>query len=1105
MSNSIDVFLSHNSKDRPAVRELAAVLRALSLEVWLDEDSLLPGEPWQEALEKVLETAGAGAVLVGQDGLGPWENLEMRTLLSQFIRRGFPVIPVLLPGAPQVPELPPFLREFTWSDLRGGMTPEAIGRLADGIRRRHPKVPRPDPLDRYSGWAAERYNGLSLIGLGGGDFGRLRFDEVYVPLRIVRRPQVLEADSIEGNPPEVALGSDELGIESLFTTPRTSNPHAPHALLLGGPGAGKTTGLLKLLHRCLAPRGPEFLGLDPETLPVFVRLRRFTTDDLFLPFKDFLQRELERELGDVMKGEAPGDLGTRLWEHGRLLLLLDGLDEIADEALRAEVCKILEDLPAAGAGRERLRAVISCRFAGYGDRVRLGDHFLPLEVRPLDAAQCRDLVRHWFRAAQQALPSRLSPEEALQATNGLLAALDGPSYGSQRWKVLVGSPLLLTLLCVIAYRGGQMPRHRAAFYDQCLRVLLGPWSHGKRDAAAVAASEPPLDVETALAVLRSIAWELHRRQAWDDLSVAELSILLGDCLAPRGRQVLTRHVLEWLHRESGVLADYGEHRYGFLHLGLQEYLTASHIASQGLALLDELCAHAGEEWWQEVFLLLSELPGHAVFAPLMDRLLRSPILLDQADLIRACLEEAAEPDLGPFIAVLAPGESPERQATVLRLLRGRNDPRIETAVRDLLGSLHLDVKALARQIVDDFSTEPAGITGEAGAIFVLHHPADREVSTTLAQALRGRGWHATAAAEGSAWRTDPERLVRETRGVVVPVADGAAPWEERELQSFLRLFARSRCTMVLLKLPGCNDRPALPEFLPTTSWVDVRGGFTSAVFEELDHALAGAMTPAERPVIPGELIVEPLSSGRLLWIPGGQFQMGDTESPYAQPVHLVRVSPFWLGETPVTNAQYAVFLEKTDSAEPQYWRDRRFSSPDQPVVGVSWGEARAFCRWLGEMWGRPVMLPSEAQWEFAARGPETTEYPWGSERPDATRACFDLDWEKGQPASVGSYPAGRGAFGTLDQAGNVWEWCCDAWDQSVYRERATLGEALLDPTVEGDEGSERVVRGGGWSDPAENLRAAVRNRVTARKRLYSVGFRVGAGPLSPRAPSAGGG
>ena len=133
MSGSFDVFLSHNSKDKPTVRQLAHTLQARGLKVWLDEEQLVPGRPWQEALEKIIQTAHTAAVLVGKDGLGPWEIPEIRTCLSQFVKRGLPVIPVLLPDASAKPELPLFLHELTWVDLRGGLTEDGLNRLEWGI------------------------------------------------------------------------------------------------------------------------------------------------------------------------------------------------------------------------------------------------------------------------------------------------------------------------------------------------------------------------------------------------------------------------------------------------------------------------------------------------------------------------------------------------------------------------------------------------------------------------------------------------------------------------------------------------------------------------------------------------------------------------------------------------------------------------------------------------------------------------------------------------------------------------------------------------------------------------------------------------------------
>ena len=135
---AFDVFLSHNGKDKPAVRELSAALEARGLAPWLDQEQLVPGRPWQEALEEIIIAIPAVAVLVGADGLGPWEEAEMRGALAESVRRGLPVIPVLLPGAPQQPRLPLFLTQFTWVDLRGGFTEDGLDRLEWGITGRKP-------------------------------------------------------------------------------------------------------------------------------------------------------------------------------------------------------------------------------------------------------------------------------------------------------------------------------------------------------------------------------------------------------------------------------------------------------------------------------------------------------------------------------------------------------------------------------------------------------------------------------------------------------------------------------------------------------------------------------------------------------------------------------------------------------------------------------------------------------------------------------------------------------------------------------------------------------------------------------------------------------
>jgi serine/threonine-protein kinase len=332
-------------------------------------------------------------------------------------------------------------------------------------------------------------------------------------------------------------------------------------------------------------------------------------------------------------------------------------------------------------------------------------------------------------------------------------------------------------------------------------------------------------------------------------------------------------------------------------------------------------------------------------------------------------------------------------------------------------------------------------------------------------------------------------------GVLVGEGDRQV-WSDRSTGALFDLFAERGRLIVPVLLGGSE----LPEGAPPSLQ-----GRTAVLLEDregLDRIVGLVLAMKRRAeaglvanrLLPGEPFVEPATGIRFLWIPGGRFRMGSEKYDREKPVHWVRLNDFWIGETPVTNAQYQKFMVATGQPEPALWRDRRFSDPDQPVVGVDWNEAMAFCRWLTSVAPLSVTLPSEAQWEYAARGTDGREYPWEKEEPDQTRACFGQDWNSGRPATVGSYPLGRGPFGTLDQAGNVWEWCLDVWDDKAYAKRAKT--ELVDPVVtEGDKNG-RSIRGGSWFLPAVYLRSACRHRDHVFLRSGPLGFRLAAGPAS---------
>ena len=133
MFEQFDVFLCHNSQDKPEVIKIAEQLKARGLKPWLDIWELPPGQSWQDLLQKQIKQIKSAAVFVGSSGFGPWQTIEMRAFINEFIKRKCPVIPVLLENAPQEPELPILLQDLTWVDFRQAES-DPMGRLIWGIK-----------------------------------------------------------------------------------------------------------------------------------------------------------------------------------------------------------------------------------------------------------------------------------------------------------------------------------------------------------------------------------------------------------------------------------------------------------------------------------------------------------------------------------------------------------------------------------------------------------------------------------------------------------------------------------------------------------------------------------------------------------------------------------------------------------------------------------------------------------------------------------------------------------------------------------------------------------------------------------------------------------
>jgi len=223
----------------------------------------------------------------------------------------------------------------------------------------------------------------------------------------------------------------------------------------------------------------------------------------------------------------------------------------------------------------------------------------------------------------------------------------------------------------------------------------------------------------------------------------------------------------------------------------------------------------------------------------------------------------------------------------------------------------------------------------------------------------------------------------------------------------------------------------------------------------------------------------------LIKIPGGNFIMGapQTEGGREQdkreePLHEVKVSGFYMGQYPVTNREYGIFLkENPDIKEPKYWGDRKFNQLNQPVVGVSWEDAHKYARWSG------LRLPTEARWEYACRAGTSRLYYTGHSESDLDKA----GWYN-RNSGNNTHPIGQkepNLFGLYDMHGNIWEWCEDDWHDN-YNKAPGDGSAWIDTP----RGLDRVSRGGSGFDNASNCRSANRAKFGRGGRYLYVGFRL---------------
>ena len=533
-------------------------------------------------------------------------------------------------------------------------------------------------------------------------------EDIYVPLRaMVDLRGVVEETFHDAAHAEKCLRDSRSGLEiSLVEAFRQAETRSKKGIvILGDPGSGKTTHLKRLLLWCLR-KGPETLKLPAGMLPVFLPLRDLKKLDKGLDA--FIQDQLASP-----HLNTPKDFGERLLRRGNLLFLLDGLDEVANLSRREQVARWVTEAI-------RLQPtcwfVLTCRFAGYSPTVHLSEDFLEMHVRPLTSDQVEGFVHNWYRIVETGLAKDPEQAEGIaeEKADHLVRRFQEPDFRARRVFELTRNPLLLTNICLVHRHRGDLPRKRARLYEECIDVLLEHWHAAKGLKVGVTAQD-------GRRALQPAAFWLHGEEGRTRAKATELAPHIDPVLKtvnwPGGT---AEDFLRTVRDDSGLLTGWDQEHYGFMHLGFQEYLAAREIRTRAFedpSVLRDLAAHFGESWWEEVGLLLLALEDPSLFVPYMREVVKQPAFAQRSPLLEACLDDAAETSVQPFVELLevTPGKDRglwNRQLAALAVVERLDSGAVENLISRLAQHPSSDIRkwiqARALEAAQDVITADRG-------------------------------------------------------------------------------------------------------------------------------------------------------------------------------------------------------------------------------------------------------------------------------------------------------------------------------------------------------------------------------------------------------------
>ena len=889
--------------------------------------------------------------------------------------------------------------------------------------------------DAYQSTLKEELGWIKLLGSPDIERVQVGLTDTFVPLRISDRwkseeqfnPDYKVKDELE----EDLTSPDEI-LQWVFS-------HYRMFLVIGDPGSGKTT-LLKYYAICCLEHKHEKLFQDDGSVRVFFfPLRELKQNDAgFLSLPENLSLWAAERGHTIEPGIFNGWLRDR---NKKSLVLLDGLDEISDLEKRKAACAWIDNT---WSGFSSVYFVVTGRSTVvHGpDKVEFAATYSRADVKDFSHKQQKSYLLKWFTTVYTAeRPPRKMPFKAWLLQQESFAekkataiydylypveqhVLDKSQALSEKrerkgLQELAAVPMMLQIMAILFKEKEFLPGNRAKLYSATLNYLLEIRDTGRKIL-------PPLPCDKARRVLAPVAlWmqeELHKDEAARSKVYAKMKSKLEEVCSP-GQPPTTEEFCHYLVNRAGLLVEYGGQDFIFRHKTFREYLAGEQLSQEKHKehRIKEIVSHFGDDWWNEPLIFFMAQIDAETFDFFMREVFASSAsekLLEKQTLLRTLIEESAEK---------------KTDALCEKLLDPKTSQSIQLSVLDCLQTIGM---GSALESLRDFRS------------MIVSGKVNNEKN---------------------------KKILDRTEEIIFNIE----------------------------KAVGFNTASA------------TRKVHLEAIGIEAGRPGTGSPTLTVNPSLTFRNPYE--HDAQYILIHGGEYLYSETKRE-------VTVSDLYVAKYPVTNKQYRSFIDflagkpsgndailslksykealhdlaesKDDAVKgfkeylkdeqslaerfrSEYDDDRKFNKDDQPVVGVGWYAARAYCLWLTMLAddGIEYRLPNEKEWEWAAGGrrdrPDEVlgvrKYPWGDE-PEPTAKHANYDENEGATTPVGRYPDGATPEGLYDMAGNVWEWM-DVWyDDNTKRSKA--------------------LRGGSWDLNAEDLACSSRVNFFPDLRLNFFGFRV---------------